>query len=358
MQVSHIIRASTLAIILAACLGARSSPAQLIMLPPDGDPNAAEQNPAQMNYEQRIAAMLVQGQYDDLDRLADKARRDKTRVTGGAWRLTHLYTGLTALTKTDTAEQNIGRLKNWVTVNPQSITARVALAQAYTKYAWAARTAATADKVTPEGWKLFNDRIATAHKVLDDAAKLEAKCPQWFSEMQTVALAENWEHDAAADLFARAVKFEPGYIPFYRDYANYLLPKWDGKPGEAADFAKQSADSIGGQQGDYLYFEIGSLLLNSSNNNYNPNQLDWPRLQRGFKALAELYGTTNADNNRLALMAWRYKDLIVAQAQFATIGARWSASVWKTRARFERAKAWANPPGLADTGASPVAAQF
>ena len=47
------------------------------------------------------------------------------------------------------------------------------------------------------------------------------------------------------DLFDRATKFEPEYFPLYRDFANYLLPKWEGEPGDATAFAKAAADRVG-----------------------------------------------------------------------------------------------------------------
>ncbi len=333
--------------------------AQLITLPPTPDPTAADEAPPdQRTLEGRIAAMLKAGQYDDIDRIADKARREQTRMTGGAWRLRHIYTGLAPREKSESAMNNtITRLQLWIAARPDAITPRVALAGAYHDYAWMARGNGYANTVSADAWKLFNARIAEAHRVLDDAASLKATCPQWYSEMQTVALAEGWDNAKTAELFDKAVKYEPHYYYFYRSYAHYLLPKWEGNPGDSAAFATKSANALGGQEGDFLYFEIATEILGTetSNANVKPSELDWPRLQRGYEALGQLYGATKLDQNLFARMAYRYHDAEVAKRQFAQIGDKWSRSVWKTEARFNKARKWANEePEPAAVGLRPA----
>jgi Domain of unknown function (DUF4034) len=332
---------------LIAC--APPARAQLITLPSRPDPAATadEPTPDQRTLEGRIAGLLIAGQYDDIDRLADKARREKTRLTGGAWRLRHIYTGLAPREKSESAMNNtITRLNLWIAARPDSITPRVALAAAYHDYAWMARGNGYANTVSAEAWKLFDARIAEAHRALDDAASLKQTCPQWYSEMQTVALAEGWDNAKTADLFDKAVKYEPEYYYFYRSYAHYLLPKWEGKFGDSAAFAKKSADALAGQQGDFLYFEIATEILGTetSDANVKPSELDWPRLQRGYDALTQLYGSTNTDLNQFARMAYRYHDAEAAKRLFAQIGEKWSHNVWKTQTRYNKARKWALGP--------------
>ena len=283
-----------------------------------------------------VADLLLHDKYDEIDRLADKIRRDKTRLIGGGWMLPHLYLGL-EFSNGVTPEEHIAKLKAWVAARPQSITARVALARAYISYAWLARGSGYANTVTEERWQRFKERIAEAQHVLDDSANMSPMCPEWFLEMQKVALAQGWDASRTATLFDQARRFEPDYIYFYKSYANYLLPKWDGKPGDAAAFAKESADAVGGPKGDYLYFHIGMV----SNGQTGFSQLDWVRLQSGYQAQIGLYGVTNFDTNQLALFAWRFQDRTVAKQVFDQIGDKWSKEVWRTRASFEKARVWA-----------------
>ena len=158
--------------------------------------------------------------------------------------------------------------------------------------------------------------------------------------MQVVALALDWPKPRARKLFDDAVHFEPDYPTFYERYANYLLPKWDGDEHDSIDFAQQTADSLGGDRGDIVYFQIATVLIHRGNEGFRP-ALDWKRIQRGHAALELAFGPSRAERNRFAFIAVRFRDAEVARQQFAAIGDKWSASVWKTRAAFEKARTWA-----------------
>jgi hypothetical protein len=51
-------------------------------------------------------------------------------------------------------------------------------------------------------------------------------------------------------LVDQALAAEPGYYYFAVAEANYLLPKWYGKPGDTEQFAARAADQVGGADGD------------------------------------------------------------------------------------------------------------
>jgi hypothetical protein len=191
--------------------------------------------------EDAVAALLKQEKFKELDCLADAARSGKTKFPRGMWILHNLYAGLDQPTRQHATEvdwrNHLARLERWVTANPNSITARVALAQSYAGYGWEARGAETSDTVSDSGWKLFRARHAKAKAILDEAAKLRNKCPEWYVAMQQVALAQEWKPEQAAELFQQAVAFEPGYYYYYRMRANYLLPKWYGQEGDTEQFA-------------------------------------------------------------------------------------------------------------------------
>jgi len=223
--------------------------------------------------------------------------------------------------------------------------AHVGLAGAYLGYALAARGTGFADTVTPEAWALFNTRMAEGKAVLDDASSLTPMCPQWFTMMQTVARYQGWDRQRAAALFAQAIKFEPEDLQLYFNYAAYLLPKWYGQDGDTAAFAKQIGDSFGGTKGDLFYFEIGIIALDSDASHLgwaSASHLDWARLQRGHKVLLERDGSTNYDMNSFARLAWGFNDAATAKRTFAQIGDKWAIYFWKTRARFDEARDWAN----------------
>ncbi len=298
-------------------------------------------NGDEVHFVTAIQADLVAEKFDDLDHLAAQLRLDKSRFPGGDWKLRMFYSALDApqLTDKDSVE-HIAHLENWMKLRPESITARVALATSLHRWAWVARGNGRVDTVPPEGWRLFNDRIQNAYTVLQGAANMATMCPQWYSEMMTVGLAQSWPLDRMRDIFARGIQFEPGYYYLYQQFAEYLLPKWHGHPGDSSAFAKSSADALSGDASDILYFQIAAGLIRQGNFDFPIDELDWIRIQRAYLVLTTQYGEDTYTKNQFAFIAWRYHDADTASRQFDHIGDDWSRNVWPSRMFFDRARDW------------------
>ncbi len=297
------------------------------------------------DFQVRVRSLFNQENFQQLDDIADTITSQKSRFLGGAWKLNYFYLTLQdpgSLTATDAAwSAHFERLQRWVAQNPHSITPRVALAGAYIKFAWKARGNGYAQGVTQEGWKLFNERIEQAEKTLEHAASVATPDPQWYCDMHTVAMVENWGRESTDALLAMGSSAEPGYFYLYNAHAFSLLPRWGGKAGEAEAFAKSISDSIGGAEGDYIYFAIAldddCCGADSTIDSAMP-AISWDRVKLGFAALEKLYGSTNRELNALAFMALRAGDTEFAQQLFARIGDDWDQNVWHTKERFETSK--------------------
>ncbi len=296
-------------------------------------------------WESDLQASLIAEKFDDLDQTADHLRTEKTRLPGGQWQLRIFYTALDAPQQTEQdSVEHIAHLRNWVSRSPNSITARVALATSLVRWAWVARGHGFVNTVTPDGWRLFHERIGEAQSVLEGAQDMHVMCPEWYSAMMAVGLAQGWDRGRMQQVLDDGIKFEPGYYYLYLQYANYLLPKWYGRAGEASSFAGASADAVGGDDGDILYFEIGTNLIKRGDDEFPAHEMDWQRLQRGYQALVAQYGAARFPENQLAYMAWKFQDSAVARQQFAAIGDAWNRNVWGTRDYFDRARDWAQSP--------------
>ena len=289
-----------------------------------------------------IETDLVEEKFDDLDRMAAQFRRDKTRFPGGKWKLSSFYGVLDKpqLTDKDTLD-HLAHLQHWIAQRPESITPRIALATSLHRWAWVARGNGQAGTVTAQGWRMFNDRIAQSLSVLKAAANLHEQCPQWYSEMMIVGLAQDWTEPEMRQVFEQGIQFEPDYFILYKQFANYLLPKWDGKPGDAIAFAKTSADNLGGEAGDQIYFHIAAAIIGKNGSDFGVKEMDWPRIQRGYQSIAAQYGTTTWLKNKAAYFAWKFRDAAFARQQFEQIGNHWDREVWRDRDRFDRARDWA-----------------
>jgi hypothetical protein len=291
-------------------------------------------------YECAVASLLNHDEFDLLDQIASQARSSKSRFSGGTWKLAAFYVGLEHPPAADPEwPDHIQKLQDWKSHNPESVTARIAMAVAYTAYGWEARGGGTADKVTAEGWRLFAERTAVAGKILKDASALKEKCPHWYAAMLDVALAQGMDPADEESLFQQAIAFEPLYDLYYRARAWFLLPIWNGEEGEIEQFADKTATQIGGQEGNILYFEIAAEVACPCNG-FDVKRLSWKRIQAGQAAQQRKYGVSLVKVNWLAKMAKTFSDPAVGERANAQIGDNWDEDTWKTRKVFDNFQGW------------------
>ena len=295
-------------------------------------------------YRKTIHGLLQAGKFEQIDCIADSVRSRKETFPGGMWKIHAVYDGLEKPPLHATEEdwvEHLRLLQQWVSTKPKSITARIALAEAYVDYGWDARGAGYADTVSESGWKLLAERATKAKQILDEASALSAKDPEWYVAMQQVALAQGWERTANQALLERAVKFEPAYYYYYRMYANSIMPRWGGEDGEVEEYVAKTADSIGGDAGDMLYFRVATYLAGNCCEDSRKLKVSWLRMQKGFAAVEKQSGPSPANWNLLAHMAVKFMDPVVANKMFARIGDQWDEEVWQTSSYFESIKQWA-----------------
>lgn len=292
-------------------------------------------------YRAAVGRLVQNDDFQQLECIANTLRTKKMRFAGGGWQLHVFYSGASGVIGHATEEDWRDRqahLDRWVADKPQSITANVALAKFYVKYAWAARGDGMSDSVTGSGWKLFAQRMEKAKSILEQASALPAKCPEWYIVMQSVALAQGWDATQHDNLLKQAAASAPDYYYIYPMHAEHLLSKWSGEDGDASNFAKISADRVGGDRGDVLYFQIASEIVCPCQEN-EFQRMSWPRLQKGYALLEKQYGTSLTNLNWLALMATKNNDSVVADAAFKRIGENWDPDTWSNEAFFNQNKA-------------------
>jgi hypothetical protein len=283
--------------------------------------------------------------FDELDRLANKLRAGKVRWPGSRWKLSDFYEGLEeprpGLNPTEEDwKSHLRLLQEWKTAKPQSITVRVAMAAAYIGYGYQARGEGFSDTVSDSGWRLFQERVTKADQILQEAASLREKCPHWYAVLLEVAKADGWPKDKTTALFEKAVGYEPLYYEYYHDLAEYLQPKWHGEPGDTENFAKQSADRLGGDEGDVLYFQLGFSQRCSCKKEPIMKSMSWERIKKGYEASERLYGKSLMRTNHIAYMASKVGDVITADDAFKRMAGRWSEPVWGNEGVFENWRDW------------------
>lgn len=304
--------------------------------------DAATDVHATSDYSDAARRLLMEGEFDQLDCLAAGVRSRKEKFSGGVWKIHTLYSGLSdpqpeSVHPTESDWQSLlANLQRWVDAKPNSVTGRIALAAAYTNYAWVARGSGYSDSVSSNGWQEFSDRMAKARQLLEQADTLSTKCPEWYVAMLDVAQGQGWDLNEIRALYQKAAAFEPGYYYYDRQFASFLQPKWFGEEGDTERFAEEVADQTGGDRGDALYFQIASEVICGCS---DQPKFSWQRIVKGSDALEKLDGPSMLNLNLMAKMGAYTSDMDATDAAseaFARIGDQWDVGTWKTLDRFEQ----------------------
>jgi hypothetical protein len=286
--------------------------------------------------------------------MAETARRTKSRFAGGTWKLYVLYRGLREpagglKASEEEWNQHLDRLGAWAQQSRESVTARVALAEAFFRYAEKERALDDASRrpgaepLQEDPWAVIHDRLHAAQLALKDASEMPTKCPHWY--FVTLEL----EGRPSQALFDEAVAFEPDYYPYYRLQAMLLLVTGAGDASPREQKLAETASQGKSDEGKIIYYQIAATLNGNWETKQWPMvQLPWERVQEGFEASEKKYGTSLFLQNQFALIAFRAHKHEAAKQQFIRIGQNWDEQTWGTRAYFENSRKWAlAPPAIA-----------
>ncbi|HEY7402117.1 MAG TPA: hypothetical protein VIB39_01230 [Candidatus Angelobacter sp.] len=304
----------------------------------------SETDPAK--YADGVRLLFEQERFRVMDDVAAGERTNKTRFAGGEWKLREFYESLAApggKGRGVVADWNAyrERLNKWVGIEPQSITARVAMAQGELLYAWQLRGPGAPGTIAPDRYDLFMTQLKQTEAVLNQASDLQEKCPEWYNVMLQVGRAKGWDQADLSTLLERAAAFEPQYFYVYQQQALTLTPLWRGKDGDAEKFADDQANRAGGKPGDILYFQIAQSIIGNPDLAKMPQHFVWSRALVGYQGLIEQYGSSVARQNQIAFMAARFGDYMAADDLFTQIGDHWDKGTWGSQEYFDKVKAWA-----------------
>lgn len=291
--------------------------------------------------------MAVRQEYNrrrfaELEERAAELRQAKAVFDNGSWKLFEFYESLAC--RPDEPEgmwQLHDRIhRDWIAAFPQSVTARVAHADFFVSYAWQARGSGFADKVTPEGWRLFRERTAASQRVLEEARELPDKDPIWWSVTLRVARGQGWNKSDYDRAVEEANAFEPKYWGYDLHRAESLLPRWYGEPGDWEAYAEKAAARPDGL-GDEVYARIVIAFRGYYKNIFRETKGSWPKTRAGLEQLRQRYPRSLDIMSQAALLAVLADDRALAKEIFAQLGDRYLAGVWKKPEDFVRSRNWA-----------------
>ncbi len=304
--------------------------------------------------------LLREKQFAELEKLADDLRSSKARLPSGLWKLYNFYEGLER-PGYDVSGQDwvahLGLLNEWRTAFPKSPTARTALAAAYAAYAWVARGSGYASTVTEEGWRLFRERLHRAEQIIDDAEAESLYDPHLAYVHLQVGKGLSWPDRRHRQVFEQAIGREPCYPPYYFQRINWLLPRWNGQPGDSERFADEAIRLNESCEGVGLYARLAVYLYGFKPRDewfFDAFALSWPKVRDGFDELEKRYPHSLWNLNYYCLLACAARDDRTAVRLFERIGDRWDGSVWGNEGEYRRWKNWAQNPATTAPGQQTV----
>ena len=320
---------------------------------------------AELPSRQEILDNVWHERFDELEKLTEELRGQKLVFYNGYSKLSRIYGYLEGPgRKADDSvwKDYIAKLEKWAEAYPQSPAPLVALGNAWKDWAWKARGGGYAGSVTEEGWRLFGQRIEQARGYLEAAEKLPAKDPEVYRALIVVAMAQGWPRAQMEAVFKKGVALEPNYQQLYETKAYYLLPRWNGEPGEWEAFAEQAADARGDEEGDILYMAIArSQAWSESTQFFRNTRISYARMKRGFEASLRRYPDSVWEMNSYCYFACIAGDRPTAKQLFQKINGRWETEVWRNQDYFRRWQNWALNNGrvpVAATGSRVTRAPF
>src|ERR1043166_1423971 len=280
--------------------------------------------------------------FNELEALANQLRTEHGRFANGSWKLRHFYEALRCRVEEPESMWQLHETihKNWDAAKPRSITAYVAHADFLIEYAWHARGSKFANKVTKEGWRLFEQRLAEAKQLLDASAVFEPKCPMWWSCALRVALGQGWSWDDYERLFQEAKAFDPQWWYYDMGKATYLMPRWHGNEGDWEYAASLEVNRPGGL-GAETYARVVNDMSGYYDNVFSESKASWPLTREGFELMRQKYPESLEISSAYTRLACLAGERALARKLFDELGGRMLTSIWRDQDNFRRFRNWA-----------------
>jgi hypothetical protein len=292
-----------------------------------------------------VISLFYAHKFDELEEMAERLRRGKSRFHDGSWQLQFFYEAIGSHWRIcDDFETASGTkfINEWIEKYPDSATPWIMRAQAYVNLAWKTRSGNYGREVTAQQWKGFRDSLVKAGEALSQAENLKPKDPHVYALYVTTAMGLNGPDIVSNHLFKMGVSIEPEYLPVYYARAIDLLPRWGGKPGALAAFATEAVSRLEPAKSDEIYASIAQyILFYTSLRETQEYDFSYDKIKRGSAELLKKYPNATGYLNGYCAFACLSKDKKLAQDLFNQIGEDWDQACWNTVTAFNLNRTWA-----------------
>ena len=292
-------------------------------------------------FQAEIRALFEKGAYSELESLEEKLRTSQEMLPEGFPKSKFFNLGIAPLDTRDEEawKRSLESLSEWQKSFPRSLAAPVAHASVLVAYAWKARGKSGADGVKDEGWELFEERLAKARNILEDAGEARQKSAEWFDPMLRIGMGQNWKRKDYDKLFDEAIKRFPEYTGYYYLRAVNLLPRWQGTEGEWEVDLKEKCRKLDKERAYITYARtVWAMDAAYYGNIFQESKVEWPLVMPGFDLLLERFPDSEWNLNKFCRIAIDAGDTDTARLWMKRIGDKPMMEVWFKRATFLEAR--------------------
>jgi len=311
------------------------------------DPSLLDNSEAEKEYSFALAAsnLLSEKDYDGLEKLAATDRALESPVASGTAPISDFYDGIAGTPNNATEasfQQELSDLDAWTKARPDSVTARIACANAQISYAWFSRGSGWANTVTDAEWAAFRSSLAEASRLLLVDVDKRRAYPDWYSTIEMVGMGQSWPKFKFLKLSAECASQYPTDADPYTHAVIYLLPRWEGTNAELANFITTSADRVGGDEGDILYARLAACVWTYSCDTdvFSQTGLSCARVKHGMGLICRRFPHSSYAMNCFCVFACQAHDHDAAHVLFDQLGDHFLDSTWPSREEFEADRTW------------------
>lgn len=273
--------------------------------------------------KKKAATLFKQDDYAGLETLVGGIKQRGYDISQIYPELSAFYHAL-ELKSTDSERQWLDqqtKLDGWAKAFPDSLSAKVAMADWFIGYAWKARGTGYAHTVTDEGWKLMSERLNQAANILRSVPPEKVDDPEYYRHWITLAVGDDSPNKAGGEAFAKGAQVAKEFYPLYSTRAYFLLPRWFGKSGEWEKFAEEASATFLGEKRDILYAQLAQTQARFYGESFFQEcSMDYDRIKSGLLASAALEKGLFGNLSRLCYLAAIQGDKETARRLFLDLG--------------------------------------
>ncbi len=228
----------------------------------------------------------------------------------------------------DSWKKHYEKLDQWAAMFPESPVPLTAAASAHKTHGWSERGTGLAAAVSEAQWLLFHDHLERALQFIEKARAIKSHDAELYAVLIQIGMATGEDRQTIDGYVAAARKIDPRYYSVYDAMAFYLMPRWQGKPGDIGHFAAQMWAESPADEGPEIYARIASMVHPYEPEILISGEFDPEKLRQGARVLQARYPRSRYFQNFAGLVGWRTADVELARAARVSVDERFEKQMW------------------------------